>query len=310
MPRTLKLPFAVCGDKIIHISEVESGRQINCLCPVCNTRLIARKGNLRQHHFAHDTGTNCNGESALHWFGKHLLLEAIDRALTEGCTIPMEWQCDQCDHKHDGNLLKKAASVALEQVLGEARPDLLLKDATGKPVVAIEVIVTHEPEQSARDFYLKQNIVVVEVRIKDGIALEALKDLRELKADAVSFCTRKKCPDCHAPLRPKMLNIVVGDCYRCHLPMKVAFIEADGMGFPSSAFSPQEIECAKKQGCILEVRYSKTVNNRYLANVCPKCKAFIGEHYMHNYSCRDDSIEPIQTGWYCSDCNNHFPMKG
>src|ERR1035438_10118103 len=104
MPRTLKLPFAVRGDKIIHVSEVKSGRQSECVCPGCETPLIARKGELRQHHFAHDSGTSCSEESALHWFGKHLLLEAIDRALTEGRPLPMQWQCGQCHCKHDGNL--------------------------------------------------------------------------------------------------------------------------------------------------------------------------------------------------------------
>lgn len=308
MKRVLKLPFAVRGDKIIHISEVESGRQPDCLCPACKTPLIARRGKLRQHHFAHDSGTNCSKESALHWFGKHLLCEAIDRALTEGRPLPMQWNCSQCYHSHNGDLLKKAASVALEQVLGEVRPDLLLKDATCKPVVAIEIIVTHAPEQSSYDFYSKHDIAVVEVRIEDGTTLEALRDLRELKPDAVSICTRKKCPDCHKPLGPKLLNIVIGDCYRCHSPMKVAFIEADGIGLQTSSFSPQEIEFAKKQGCILEVCYSKTLNDRYLANVCPKCRAFVGEHYMHNYN-RNDSIAQIPTGWFCFDCGRHFPIK-
>lgn len=257
MSRALKLPFAVCGDKIIHISEVESGRQINCLCPACKTRLIARKGNLRQHHFAHDTGTNCNEESALHWFGKQFLFDAIQRALAEGRPFPMEWICNQCHRKHDGNLLKKAASVMLEQVYGEVRPDLLLKDATGKPIVAIEIIVTHAPEQSAREFYTKQDIAIVEVRIENGTTLEALKDLRELKPEAVSICTRKKCPDCRTPLALKLLNIVVGDCYRCHSPMKVSFIDVDGIVQSASSFLPQEVECAINKAVFLKSATAK-----------------------------------------------------
>ena len=220
----------------------------------------------------------------------------------------MQWPCDQCHSNHTGNLLKKVISVALEQDLGAARPDLLLKDATGKPVVAIEIVVTHAPEQSAYDFYSEHDIAVVEVRIEDGMTLETLKDLRELKPDAVSICTNKKCPDCRKPLHSKLLNVVIGDCYRCHSPMKVAFIEADGMGLQSSSFSPQEIECANNQGCILEVRYSKTANESYLANVCPKCKAFVGEFYMHNYSSAD-SIAQIPTGWFCFDCDRHFPLN-
>ncbi len=220
----------------------------------------------------------------------------------------MQWKCSQCHRIHGGNLLKRAVSVALEQVLGEARPDLLLKDSNGKPVVAIEVIVTHAPEQSAYDFYSKNDIAVVEIRIEDGAVLETFRELRELKPDAVSICTQKKCPNCRKPLGLKMLHIVVGDCYRCHSPMKVAFIDAEGMVLQTPAFSPQEIERAKEQGCILEVRYSKTVNSRYLANVCPKCKAFVGEHYMHDYY-NNDSIAVIPTGWFCFDCGRIFQDK-
>lgn len=43
--------------QIIHISQVNSGR-INLQCPYCDMSLIARKGQVTEHHFAHD-GETC-----------------------------------------------------------------------------------------------------------------------------------------------------------------------------------------------------------------------------------------------------------
>lgn len=43
--------------RYVHISQVTSGR-VPLVCPYCNQGLIARKGRVKQHHFAHD-GETC-----------------------------------------------------------------------------------------------------------------------------------------------------------------------------------------------------------------------------------------------------------
>jgi hypothetical protein len=45
------------SERYIHISQVNSGR-VTLSCPYCGQSLIARKGNKKEHHFAHD-GTTC-----------------------------------------------------------------------------------------------------------------------------------------------------------------------------------------------------------------------------------------------------------
>jgi len=63
----MKLPFGVFEGKYIHISEIDSGRT-DVLCPYCQLSLIAKKGRIKRHHFAHD-GVGCNTHFSGHLFG-------------------------------------------------------------------------------------------------------------------------------------------------------------------------------------------------------------------------------------------------
>ena len=79
---------------IAHISEVPRGTQCNCKCPDCGAPLVARKGDVKDHHFGHHNSGNerpcrTGPETALHKFAKevlarrlHLFLPTLD--LTEG----------------------------------------------------------------------------------------------------------------------------------------------------------------------------------------------------------------------------------
>jgi len=62
----MKLPFGIFEGKYIHISEIKSGRT-DVLCPYCNVPLIAKKGRIKRHHFAHD-GVGCVANFASHFF--------------------------------------------------------------------------------------------------------------------------------------------------------------------------------------------------------------------------------------------------
>ncbi len=44
--------------KLVSIEEVDSGKT-NLICPYCGVTLIAKKGKVKEHHFAHD-GETCN----------------------------------------------------------------------------------------------------------------------------------------------------------------------------------------------------------------------------------------------------------
>lgn len=63
-------------DKLIHISQVPRGLACNCFCPCCKSPLLAKKGNVNVHHFAHAKGSeDCKHgyESAVHLLAKSVL---------------------------------------------------------------------------------------------------------------------------------------------------------------------------------------------------------------------------------------------
>ncbi|MFK7983554.1 MAG: GIY-YIG nuclease family protein [Saprospiraceae bacterium] len=62
----MKLPFGIYQGKFVHISEVNSGRTI-ILCPYCQQKLMAKKGRIKRHHFAHD-GVGCTQHFAANFF--------------------------------------------------------------------------------------------------------------------------------------------------------------------------------------------------------------------------------------------------
>jgi hypothetical protein len=279
----LKLPFAKYNGDLIHISEVVSGRQKDCLCPECEQSLIARKGNIRTHHFAHGKGVTCSLESAIHKIAKELIYLSIREALDAGTPIRLHRQCEICGDEHEGNLLKKVRDVKLECAVGISRPDVLLLGENSYPIAAIEIIVTHPPEQHIREFYQVNNIVLVEIKVASEEQLLSFRNMHDIHADFVSACPAPKCPRCKIPLKKKYLHVVNGNCYRCKHGMKISFLEIENECYPPAYFTQQERKLVKDQGGFLATCYSHTARERYLANVCRNCQAFVGDFFLHDF---------------------------
>jgi len=45
--------------ELAHIGEVDNGKACGCFCLACQEALIARQGAVREHSFAHQSGTQC-----------------------------------------------------------------------------------------------------------------------------------------------------------------------------------------------------------------------------------------------------------
>ena len=186
--RNLKIPFAVRGDRTVHVAEVESGLRKDCCCPQCGAALVARKGALKVHHFAHDGDHSCNEETILHLLAKQLLRDRLEAGLASGGILPIRWNCGRCQNEHHGNLLKRARTVRLEKGLAGKVPDLALLNQKGEACGVIEVVVSHQPEESAMLAYAARKIAVVEFWVRSVLDLIELRDAPELRPAKVSFC--------------------------------------------------------------------------------------------------------------------------
>ena len=51
------IPFAYLASthELVDVADVPSGRKCQCICPSCNIPLVARKGDVNEWHFAHDS---------------------------------------------------------------------------------------------------------------------------------------------------------------------------------------------------------------------------------------------------------------
>ena len=173
-PNQLRIPYAVYPDgQIVHIDTVGRGKS-ECVCPACGERLTARKGDVRIHHFSHQSGhSQCRGESQLHALGKLLLSQRINKGLplVIVADCPNEFENYAVGpHKEVVEATPAHCQAKVEQTLPNSsiRPDVtILKD--GSIQLCCEIVVTHSPDyepvkmpipilsfqvESARDLHL------------------------------------------------------------------------------------------------------------------------------------------------------------
>ena len=129
----------------------------------------------------------------------------------------------------------------------------------------------------------------------------------------VDCCLNPRCKNCGGYKIKKELIVVDNVCYRCGKLMKVCYIKTNYDYKHPRDFNEDEINYAKSKNVLLEMRFSKTVNEKYLANVCPSCKAFVGDWYLsdeiimgveNNYVEKNyiENIQKYDLGYYCDIC--------
>lgn len=136
------IPFGlrVKVNKIIHISEVESGLACDCICPNCKKKLIARKGEIRAHHFAHYNGEECDlgVETSLH-LGAKMILQRHKKLVVPSIYIEFG---DRGKIK-----ISREKEISFESINLETKFKDIIPDVTGYingKFLFIEITVTHD----------------------------------------------------------------------------------------------------------------------------------------------------------------------
>ena len=306
----LQLPYACDIDgNLVKIEDAVKGQKF--FCPICKAELslkICKKQPgekyYRQNHFAHKANQeNHCSETFLHKLFKDRCAEMLRDKISKHENFIFEWDCKKCYEHHKGNLLKKAIKVVVECDLGVCKPDIALLDSDGRVVIVVEVVVTHKPEFEALEYYEKNKIACLQIFVNDYSDCEHIEEKLSLP-DEVNLCPNPVCDKCgHVKNKAKMV-IVPASCWRCGHEMKVAMIVANNeRGIMSaSSFNENEISIANSLGANIAKRYSKTVEDSYMANVCEHCNAFIGEFYMHDYYYSQPEKEK-DLPYICFHCN-------
>lgn len=136
---TVQFWVALDGYDRITINNALRGKEYQCL--ECNGIMIPKKGEIKQHHFAHKSDYSCSGEGQKHLYIKELIFEILqlDEYLLNGAKIYME-----------------------KSFLG-LRPDILIKWNKDR-YVAIEVCDTSESSKDKKKIYGKN---MIEFKISD-----------------------------------------------------------------------------------------------------------------------------------------------
>jgi hypothetical protein len=290
------------------VNAVDAKKEEDYACPFCSQPFILRKGTRKRPHFAHkNLSHNCTPETALHYSFKTLLSNKIQEHIYTKRPLEIRWKCSNCYEWHTGNLLKKAVQVKTEYDLGSCRPDIVLLDRQDKAIAVIEVIVTHSPEQKVLDYYKSNRIAVVSYFLKSDEDINRL-DSSILVPDSVDLCTNPKCSECGNYMAKKKLLVIDGKCSLCSAPMKVAAIDKSEAYLGWGSFSQSDIPLAAQHGCFLKSHYSRTAGERYIANTCRKCGAFIGQHYLFTeyVAAYCYSEEEFDIGFYCPSCSSEY----
>jgi len=181
------LTYGLHNSRLKHVSEVPRGLACDCICPACEQRLIARKGERVGHHFAH-TGEVCSygQETVLHLATKEIL------STVRHITLPAVWAENTFPSDLGFNPskwaqgLKRLKDVAvyeiqdvrLEHKLGGMIPDVLLY-IKNKPLV-LEVTVTHGIDERKLAEIKRLDISAIEIDLRDAPRNMTPNELRSI----------------------------------------------------------------------------------------------------------------------------------
>lgn len=153
--------YGLRADSLTHISQVESGLSCNCTCPSCRDPLIARKGNIKEHHFAH-TSIECDyaTETILHLQAKQIL-EKNNSIIIPPVLVPFLNRnlvlFDTMSIKYD--------RVEIEKRTGHIIPDVILY-SQGRPLI-VEIYVSHKVNMEKKKRIEELGISAIEINLDD-----------------------------------------------------------------------------------------------------------------------------------------------
>lgn len=152
---------------LFFIDEVDRGLGCDCFCPHCGSRLIARKGELNRHHFAHYNADNCGKgvETALHLLGKQILLAEKQLRLPYS-DQPIELSALESERQRFGYVADVGAVIA----------------STGEEI-DIEIKVTHGVNDDKRASVIQHKAAMVEIDLSDMLVRSEIT--REIVTDRV-----------------------------------------------------------------------------------------------------------------------------
>lgn len=176
--KALLLTYALKNNNIVSIDDVESGLNCGCVCPACGEPLVAKKGKIMIHHFAHHAGSTCEYgyESSLHLAAKEILSQS------RTITIPAVYLDFPGSYKE--KILISASKeiqidkVELEKHFEDVIPDIVVY--SGSRLLFVEIYVTHRIDESKLKKLKKEGISTIEIDLSQKDETITQEELRSV----------------------------------------------------------------------------------------------------------------------------------
>lgn len=289
-----QVPFGLSGDRMVSVTEVAAGLACGCICPACYTPLVARKGDIRVHHFAHRPGNPpcMNGaETAIHRMAKQLLAEHLRITLPRLACEDSATDSDGITHT-ESELVCDISRVSLDAAGVERdymgiRPDVIAW-IDGREIL-IEVTVRNPVSRAKRDHVRGAGLACMEIDLsKEASAEMTLEKLTELVVDGHAkkrWISHPQWPDVSSRVRARLID-------RIDAANELARARRRASRPPSNPLAPEErrpitppnfsLDAPKNRWLVCES--CRTVHNigpysdtRTIAHLeCTACGHFVG----------------------------------
>jgi hypothetical protein len=178
--------YGLKNGRLTHVEEVDRGIACGCVCVACKSPLVARKGKVRKHHFAHHVSTACDGgpETALHLLAKELFQEMETVKLPPylfSKTGTLSKSGDLYTYRPD-KVPAKGGVVTIDSVSVEVRddgfvPDIVLS-SRGRQLI-VEIAVTSAVDRRKLRRLRKRGLPAIEIQLDRHDALLSREELKE-----------------------------------------------------------------------------------------------------------------------------------
>lgn len=171
----IRIPYGLRNGSVVHIRDVTSGLSCQCVCLNCGGELIARKGAVRQEHFAHRSGLECAGlaEGVLHRIAKEFLY-TLNRFDVPAYVWERSRNLPVGGPVHHKESLSRAGPIRVCHAWPEFRmppdfiPDVVLVAASGrqepKPLF-VEIVVSNRVNKLKQRKIRRFGVPTIEIRL-------------------------------------------------------------------------------------------------------------------------------------------------
>ena len=262
------------SNRFVHVTEVERGLACDCRCAICGEIVLARQGDVREHHFAHGSNAEpcaSSYESHLHRFAKRVIVEAggLVVPLTAAAAQILGFGDDQAP-----SILLACAGIEEEVAFGDRRPDLLAATTAGVSV-AIEIAYSSFCDLEKRQAYGDMQLPALEIDLRafTPSAFDVAQVKRAILEDVAckSWLWPERMDAANVTLEPPALPPAVLAAQRQYLPEEIVTIRGRWISvkeFPSGdiamkavRFDPDIVSVARTIARAHYGRYHETHHN-------------------------------------------------